>query len=37
MQHLDADAEPWQAKQVREVVAEHGAARLAGLDLFGVA
>jgi len=33
---LDVDAEPWQEAEARQLVAEHGAQRLDGLDLFGV-
>ncbi len=36
MKHLDVDAEPWQEAEVRRLVAEHGAERFVGLDLFGV-
>ena len=36
--HLHLDTPPWQAEEVRRLVAEHGAERFAGLlDLFGVA
>ena len=34
--YLNADAEPWQEAMCRELCAKHGAARFAGLDLFGV-
>lgn len=37
MKHFHPDAEPWQEKAVRDLVAEHGRDRFAGLDLFGVA
>jgi hypothetical protein len=37
MKYLDLEATPWQEEQVRRLVAEHGAQRFAGLDLFGVA
>lgn len=37
MRYLDVDAEPWQEAEVRRLVAEHGHARFAGLDLFGIA
>jgi hypothetical protein len=37
LHHLHVDAEPWQEAEVKRLVAEHGAARFAGLDLFGVA
>lgn len=37
MQYLDVDAVPWQEAEVQRLVAEHGAARFTGLDLFGVA
>ena len=30
------DVEPWQEAEVRRLVAEHGAERFKGLDLFGV-
>ena len=33
---INVDAEPWQEAEVRRLVAEHGAARFAGLDLYGV-
>ena len=36
MQHLHIDAVPWQEQAVRDAVKEHGAAKFAGLDLFGV-
>ncbi len=32
----DTEHEPWQAIEVRRLVAEHGRAQFAGLDLFGV-
>jgi hypothetical protein len=35
-QQLHIDANPWQEAEVRRLVAEHGAAAFAGLDLFGV-
>lgn len=34
---IDLDGDPWQAAEVRRLVAEHGRDRFAGLDLFGVA
>lgn len=35
--HLDlSDSEPWQETELKRLVAEHGAERFAGLDLFGV-
>ncbi len=37
MQYLDVDAEPWQEAECRKLVKEYGAAKFAGLDLFGVA
>jgi hypothetical protein len=37
MKYLDVDAEPWQEAEVQRLVAKHGAAMFAGLDLFGVA
>lgn len=37
MKYLDVDAETWQIAECRRLVAEHGAARFSGLDLFGVA
>lgn len=36
MHYLDADAEPWQERQCRYWMAEYGAERFKGLDLFGV-
>ena len=36
MEHLNVDAEPWQERQCREWMAEHGRERFKGLDLFGV-
>ena len=36
MQYLDVDAEPWQEAEVRWLIKEHGPAKFAGLDLFGV-
>ncbi len=36
MGYLDVDAEPWQEAEARKLYAEHGAAKFAGLDLFGV-
>lgn len=36
MRHLDLEAEPWQAAEARRIVAQHGAAMFADLDLFGV-
>ncbi len=36
MKHLDLDAEPWQIAEVKRLWAEHGAAKFAGLDLYGV-
>ena len=37
MRHLHVDEVPWQEAEVRSLVAAHGRARFAGLDLFGVA
>jgi hypothetical protein len=37
LRYLDVDAVPWQEEESRRLVAEHGAAAFAGLDLFGVA
>lgn len=37
MKYLDVDAEPWQEAEVRRLVEQHGPARFAGLDLFGIA
>lgn len=34
--YLNVDAEPWQEAEVRRLCAEHGAARFAGLNLYGV-
>lgn len=36
MHHLDVNAIPWQEAECRRLVAEHGADRFSGLDLFGV-
>jgi hypothetical protein len=36
MQYLKPDAEPWQEAECKRLWAEHGAAKFAGLDLFGV-
>ena len=36
MQYLHLDAEPWQESKCQELVREYGAAKFAGLDLFGV-
>ena len=36
MHHLHIDAEPWQERQCKAWWSEYGAARFAGLDLFGV-
>jgi hypothetical protein len=36
MQYLHPEAEPWQLAECRKLWAEHGAAKFAGLDLFGV-
>lgn len=36
MEHLKVDAEPWQEKQCKAWLAEHGRERFEGLDLFGV-
>lgn len=35
--HYRPDAEPWQESTLKALVAEHGAAKFAGLDFFGVA
>ncbi len=37
MKHLDLNAVPWHEQWVRDQVRLHGAARFAGLDLFGLA
>ncbi len=37
MQHYRPDAEPWQEKQLKALIAEHGREKFAGLDFFGVA
>lgn len=34
--YLDVEAQPWQEGEIRRLVAKHGAATFAGLDLFGV-
>jgi hypothetical protein len=36
LQHLHIEREPWQAEEVRRLVAEHGREKFAGLDLFGL-
>lgn len=36
MKHYHPDAEPWQEVELKRLVAEHGAAKFAGLDFFGV-
>ena len=36
MQYLDLTAEPWQEAECQRLLTEYGAARFAGLDLFGV-
>lgn len=36
LRHLHADAAPWQEQMCRDLCEQHGAARFAGLDLFGV-
>jgi len=36
MEHLHVDAEPWQEKQCKAWMSEHGKERFKGLDLFGV-
>ena len=36
MQYLDLSAEPWQELECQRLWCQHGAARFAGLDLFGV-
>lgn len=35
-QYLDMDAEPWQVAECRRLIAEYGAAKFAGLNLFGI-
>lgn len=35
--HINLDAEPWQEAEVKRLLAIHGAAKFAGLDLYGVA
>lgn len=37
MKYLHPEDEPWEEQAVRNAVAEHGAERFRGLDLFGVA
>lgn len=37
MKYLELGGEPWQEAEVRRIVAEHGADRFAGLNLFGIA
>lgn len=36
MNHYNPDAEPWQERELKRLVAEHGAAKFEGLDFFGV-
>jgi hypothetical protein len=36
MQHLHLDAEPWQEAECRKLIEQHGRAKFAGMDLFGV-
>jgi len=36
LKHIDWCDEPWQEKAVRDAIAEHGAAKFVGLDLFGL-
>jgi hypothetical protein len=36
MQYLDVNAEPWQEIEAQRLWVEHGPAKFAGLDLFGV-
>jgi hypothetical protein len=36
MQYLDTSREPWQERQCKQWMAEHGTERFKGLDLFGV-
>ncbi len=36
MQYFNPDAEPWQEREVKRLIQEHGRERFAGLDLFGV-
>ena len=36
LKYLDVEAKPWQAAEVRRLIAEHGRDMFAGLDLFGV-
>jgi glycosyltransferase involved in cell wall biosynthesis len=36
MQHLHLDAAPWQEAECRKLIEQHGRAKFAGLDLFGV-
>ena len=35
-QHLDMDREPWQEQECRRLLAEHGAAKFRGLNLYGL-
>lgn len=38
LQHADfTEQEPWQERQVREWIAEHGEERFSGMNLFGIA
>lgn len=37
MKYLDAEADPWQEAECRRLLAQHGAERFAGLNLFGIA
>ncbi len=36
MQYFHPDAEPWQEREVKRLIQEHGRERFQGLDLFGV-
>ncbi len=36
VRYFKPDAEPWQEREVKRLIQEHGRERFAGLDLFGV-
>lgn len=36
LEHLDLSADPWQVAECQRLYAEHGAAKFAGLNLFGI-
>lgn len=36
MKYMHIDAEPWQVRECRRLIEEHGREKFAGLDLFGI-